>query len=292
MPIVLCHLEGLTYEEAARRLGCPVRTVQSRLARGRQRLRDRLARHGPAPSLAVLAVDARSATVAESWKEATVTAAVHHQTGGASALVPRSVAVLTQGARRAMNMERLMKTAAVLILIGGIAAGAGMRLWAQSQPPPPASHAAAEPIQSRYQVKMAHGVTVEVIAVSSFPGPKTWWRPDGAPLETPPADPLTYPYAKHPDEELRVILVQIAGLPRDANLRWLRHVRWRVFWPQPYQGWPEGTRARGVHCLASTRSHNLRGQGPAGGWPLENRGVERRSRGQRTGRERPQVQLR
>ena len=33
LPILLCHLEGLTYEQAARRLGCPVRTVQSRLAR-------------------------------------------------------------------------------------------------------------------------------------------------------------------------------------------------------------------------------------------------------------------
>ena len=43
-PILLCHLEGLTYQQAAERLGCPVRTVQSRLARGRERLRDRLAR--------------------------------------------------------------------------------------------------------------------------------------------------------------------------------------------------------------------------------------------------------
>ena len=33
-PILLCHLEGLTYQQAAERLGCPVRTVQSRLARG------------------------------------------------------------------------------------------------------------------------------------------------------------------------------------------------------------------------------------------------------------------
>ena len=39
VPIVLCHLEGLTYEQAAERLGCPVRTIQSRLSRGRARLR-------------------------------------------------------------------------------------------------------------------------------------------------------------------------------------------------------------------------------------------------------------
>lgn len=39
---MLCYLEGLTNEEAARRLGCPKGTVQSRLSRGRDRLRERL----------------------------------------------------------------------------------------------------------------------------------------------------------------------------------------------------------------------------------------------------------
>ena len=45
-----------TYTEAAQRLGCPLGTVQSRLARGRQRLRGRLARKGiePATSAALL----------------------------------------------------------------------------------------------------------------------------------------------------------------------------------------------------------------------------------------------
>jgi RNA polymerase sigma factor (sigma-70 family) len=42
--LVLCDLEGRTYTEAAQRLRCPLGTVQSRLARGRQRLRGRLAR--------------------------------------------------------------------------------------------------------------------------------------------------------------------------------------------------------------------------------------------------------
>ena len=33
LPLVLCYLEGLTYEQAAAQLRCPVRTIQSRLAR-------------------------------------------------------------------------------------------------------------------------------------------------------------------------------------------------------------------------------------------------------------------
>ena len=41
-PLVLCDLEGQTHEQAAVQLRCPVGTVKSRLARGRERLRLRL----------------------------------------------------------------------------------------------------------------------------------------------------------------------------------------------------------------------------------------------------------
>ena len=54
--LVLCCLEGLTQDQAARQLDLPLGTVQSRLARGRERLRARLERRGLAPSSAVLAL--------------------------------------------------------------------------------------------------------------------------------------------------------------------------------------------------------------------------------------------
>lgn len=44
LPIVLCELEGLTLDEAARRLGWPKGTVAGRLSRGREILRRRLSR--------------------------------------------------------------------------------------------------------------------------------------------------------------------------------------------------------------------------------------------------------
>ncbi len=45
-PILLCYLEGRTNEEAARLLGCPTSTLKERLTRGRELLRNRLARRG------------------------------------------------------------------------------------------------------------------------------------------------------------------------------------------------------------------------------------------------------
>src|SRR5262245_3405495 len=44
--LVLCYLEGRTHEEAAQQLRCPVGTVRSRVARGRDQLRKHLARRG------------------------------------------------------------------------------------------------------------------------------------------------------------------------------------------------------------------------------------------------------
>ena len=41
-PLVLCYLEGKTNGEAARQLGCPAGSMSSRLARGRELLRQRL----------------------------------------------------------------------------------------------------------------------------------------------------------------------------------------------------------------------------------------------------------
>jgi RNA polymerase sigma-70 factor (ECF subfamily) len=48
--VVLCDLGGLNHEAAARQLGCPVGTLESRLHRGRRRLRQQFARRGLALS--------------------------------------------------------------------------------------------------------------------------------------------------------------------------------------------------------------------------------------------------
>jgi RNA polymerase sigma factor (sigma-70 family) len=77
LPFVLCYLDGKTNEEAARLLKCAAGTIFSRLARARQRLRERLGRRGIAVSAAVLAM------TLSSWRgqaHAAVAAELLHKT--------------------------------------------------------------------------------------------------------------------------------------------------------------------------------------------------------------------
>src|SRR5262245_48382179 len=55
-PLVLCYLEGMTRDEAARQLGWSLRTLHRRLDEGRTRLRARLTRRGLAPAMLASAV--------------------------------------------------------------------------------------------------------------------------------------------------------------------------------------------------------------------------------------------
>lgn len=73
-PLTLCYLDGLTHEEAARRIGCPVGTIKARLVRARRRLRDRLDRRGVALGLGLLLLllgRSRPAPAADPLAEAT-----------------------------------------------------------------------------------------------------------------------------------------------------------------------------------------------------------------------------
>ena len=56
LAVVLCHFEGLTHAEAARRLGCASGTVGSLVTRAREMLRSRLVRRGFSSGAVMLAV--------------------------------------------------------------------------------------------------------------------------------------------------------------------------------------------------------------------------------------------
>jgi hypothetical protein len=79
--LVLCYLQGMTTEEAARRLRRPRASMERRLARVRRLLRARLARRGVPTSAAalgafLLSAQARAGTVPAPLVEATVRAGV------------------------------------------------------------------------------------------------------------------------------------------------------------------------------------------------------------------------
>ena len=128
--VVLCHFEGLTHSEAARRLGCAPGTVGSLLSRARGRLHARLLRRGLAPGAVLLAgalqPKAVSAAVPVALERATVQAALIFTTNrvAAAGIASVSAVELAGGALRTMTWIKLTVAASVLAL-GALAIGAG-----------------------------------------------------------------------------------------------------------------------------------------------------------------------
>jgi RNA polymerase sigma factor (sigma-70 family) len=126
LPIVLCDLEGRSYDEAARYLGCPVGTVRSRLARGRERLRGRLVRRGLAPNVdlasSAIVSNATPMTVPAALLESTIQTVVHGQKVGlaTAGVVSASISsVIAEGVLRAMLWTKV-KTITSLTLAAGV----------------------------------------------------------------------------------------------------------------------------------------------------------------------------
>ncbi len=115
LPVVLCDLEGLTYEQAASRLHWTEPTLRHRLVKARHRLRDRLGRRGvtgASPGVAIAASDA-TAAVPAAWAASAIAAAM----GGSGTV---AAVALTRIILRGMLMTKLKIVAAAVILAVGI----------------------------------------------------------------------------------------------------------------------------------------------------------------------------
>ena len=122
--IVLCDLEGRTYEEAAWELGRPVGTIKSRLARGRERLRIRMMRRGVVPPAVALApaisVESSGCAVSAATIDAISRRAIRLVAGcTAKEVMPSAVLVLTEGVLKTMVLSKLKLAAAVLLVVCG-----------------------------------------------------------------------------------------------------------------------------------------------------------------------------
>ncbi len=138
--VLLCYFEGLTHEQAAERLGCPIGTVKGRLSRAREILRKRLVRRGVTITSAAigsqLAEAPLSAAVPESLIAATVQAARAAAACSASSLVAGAgvslpVAALTDGALHAMVITQFKAVAIPLLIAGVVTTGAVIGAAAQ-----------------------------------------------------------------------------------------------------------------------------------------------------------------
>ncbi len=125
--VALCYWQGLTQEQAAAQLGCPLGTVRSRLARARGKLHARLTRRGLAPvaGIAAAVLESRSAEAARlaqvpnTLMNSTVKASAEILAGRAIFdVASASVAVLTQNVLRSMVMMKLKTISGVLLLVG------------------------------------------------------------------------------------------------------------------------------------------------------------------------------
>ncbi len=141
--VVLCHFEGLTHAEAARRLGCAPGTVGSLVSRARDLLRVRLARRGlTAAALATAgAIEARAAAVAvpTALARATIGSALSYAAGRASAAgVASTTAVeLAEGTLRAMTLGKLAVGGALLVALGAVGIASGGRAAGGAAPDDP-----------------------------------------------------------------------------------------------------------------------------------------------------------
>src|SRR5262249_4488400 len=123
--LVLCYLQGHTSDDAARQVGCSVRTLKRRLEQGRNGLRARLARRGialPAALLALGVTQAAKAAVPEALAAATVKAGLDAAAGTGAATAAGAVA---DAVLRGAGATRL-KLLAVLLVFGVLVFGTAL----------------------------------------------------------------------------------------------------------------------------------------------------------------------
>lgn len=127
-PLVLCHVAGLTQDQAALQLGLNPRTIQRRMQAGLLSLRDRLTRRGYVLSVAAIAatiaVPTAAVAVPPGLSESTTLAAIRFADGTPAAANPAVIALAATPAKSASwgMWSAVGGVLATGLALGGIAA--------------------------------------------------------------------------------------------------------------------------------------------------------------------------
>ncbi len=160
--ILLCDLQGLTHEEVARRLGCRVGTIRSRVSRARERLRRRLDRRGLAypGGIVAAAIDSTKPSVLpDVLVGSTIKNVMSLSTGLAAGSVPASIVSLSQGVLRSMLFARIGLISTALVGLGvaatGVGVGVGVGVVGRAPRPAPQQPAPERPALNPEPVAVA-----------------------------------------------------------------------------------------------------------------------------------------
>jgi RNA polymerase sigma factor (sigma-70 family) len=131
-PFLLCHVEGRTRDQAARELGWSLRSLERRLARGRELLRARLSRRGITLSAALLAAGLATETGSAGAAATTAllvpgAAQTAQQLFAGSAPSARAV-VLAEGILRATALARIKLVLVLFLVLGVVIPGVSLTL--------------------------------------------------------------------------------------------------------------------------------------------------------------------
>jgi WD40 repeat protein len=180
LPLLLCVLQGRKVEEAARQLGWTIGSLRGRLARGRERLRQRLTRRGLDLSVAAVALLAPVAV-----PERLLAESVRQLAGP----IPAALSTLASGMMPALKGKLL---GLALLAMTGLGLGAGLTFLqepvgdkpANPSPAAPPAQAKDEPRRDRYGDPLPMGAVArlgtlrfrapgEIVALAFAPDNKT-----------------------------------------------------------------------------------------------------------------------
>jgi RNA polymerase sigma factor (sigma-70 family) len=131
-PVVLCYLQGKSYEEAAQQLGCSKGTLSTRLTRARELLRGRLSRRGLSLTVGLLATALAQEAASGAVPVTLITSSVRNaavlgiQAAALGSGGPAPVASLAADVVHALFLTKLKLAVAFVLAVSVIGAGAGL----------------------------------------------------------------------------------------------------------------------------------------------------------------------